>query len=111
MDENIIDEFKVSSENAEECFESTISCIVVVKMRVVPSPKVTGWSKRRRSTEMRMRITSRSTRPRKVWRKYRVTVCNTLTEGNPLRSWRAVTDTDEDMVHILVTDDSHVTRH
>ena len=30
MDENIIDEFKVSSENAEECFESTISLIVVV---------------------------------------------------------------------------------
>ena len=29
--------------------------------------------------------------------KFRVTVCNTLTEGNPLRSSRAVTDTDEDM--------------
>ena len=43
--------------------------------------------------------------------KYHVTVCNTLTEGNPLRSSRAVTDTDEDMVQILVTDDSHVTRH
>ena len=40
--------------------------------------------------------------------KFRVTVCNTLTEGNPLRSSRAVTETDEDMVHILIIDDPHV---
>ena len=32
--------------------------------------------------------------------KSRVTVCYTLTEGNPQRSSRAVTDTDEDMVRI-----------
>ena len=38
--------------------------------------------------------------------KYRVTVCNTLTEGNRRRISRAVTDTDEDMVRILITDDS-----
>ena len=40
--------------------------------------------------------------------KSRVTVCNTLTEGNPRRSSRAVTDTDEDMVRILTTDDSQM---
>ena len=39
-----------------------------------------------------------------------VTVCNTLTEGNPRRSSRAVTDTDENMDRILTTDDSHVKR-
>ena len=38
--------------------------------------------------------------------KFRVTVCNKLTGGNPRRSSRVVTDTDEDMVHILKTDDS-----
>ena len=38
--------------------------------------------------------------------KFRVAVCNTLTEGNPLKSSRAVTDTDEDMVRILITNDS-----
>ena len=40
--------------------------------------------------------------------KFRVSVCNTLIEGNPWRSSRAVTNTDEDVVHILITDDSHV---
>ena len=39
--------------------------------------------------------------------KFRVTVCNTLTEGNRWRSSRAVTDADEDMVR-LITSDSHV---
>ena len=38
--------------------------------------------------------------------KFRVTVSNSLTEGNPWRSSRAATDTDEDMVHILITNDS-----
>ena len=42
--------------------------------------------------------------------KFRVTVCNTLTEGNPRRCSRAVTDMDEDMVRFLITDDSHVKR-
>ena len=41
-----------------------------------------------------------------VWRNYCFTVCNSLTEGNLRRSSRAVTDTDEDTVRILITDDS-----
>ena len=32
------------------------------------SPKLIGGCKRQRSSEMRMRLTSRSTRPRMVWR-------------------------------------------
>ena len=43
--------------------------------------------------------------------KFRVIVCNTLTGRNPRRSPRAVTDTDEHMVRILITDDSHVKRN
>ena len=39
--------------------------------------------------------------------RFRVTLCNTLTEGNPRRSSRVVTDTDEDSVRILITNDSH----
>ena len=42
--------------------------------------------------------------------KFSVTVCNTLTEGNPWRGSRAVTDTEEDTDRILITDDSHVKR-
>ena len=38
--------------------------------------------------------------------KFRVTVCNTPTEGNPRRSLRVVTDTGEDMVRILITNAS-----
>ena len=41
--------------------------------------------------------------------KFSVTECNTVTEGNPRRSSRAVTDTD-DIHRILITDDSHVKR-
>ena len=37
---------------------------------------------------------------------YRFTVCNTLTERNSWRSLRAVTDADENMIRILITDDS-----
>ena len=42
--------------------------------------------------------------------RFRITVCNTLTEGKRLRSSRAVTDTDEGTVRILITDDPHVKR-
>ena len=42
--------------------------------------------------------------------KFRVIVWNTQTEENPQGSLRAVTDTDEDMDRILITDDSHVRR-
>ena len=55
---------------------------------------------------MRMRPTRRSTRSENGMVKFRVSVCDTLIEGNPLRSSRAVTDTDEDVVRILITDDS-----
>ena len=34
MEENIIDEFKVSSKNAEDCVESTISQSIVVRKEV-----------------------------------------------------------------------------
>ena len=37
---------------------------------------------------------------------YRFATRNTLTEGNSWRSSNAVTDADENMVRILVTDDS-----
>ena len=41
-----------------------------------------------------------------VLQRFRVTVCNALTDGNTLRSSRAVADTDEDTDHILITNDS-----
>ena len=44
-----------------------------------------------------------------IWRNSAL-LCETQTEGNPRGRSRAVTDTDEDMDRILMTDDSHVKR-
>ena len=53
-------------------------------------------------------LTSRSTRPRVVWINSAL-LCEThRLRENPLGRSRAVTDTDEDMDRILITDDSHV---
>ena len=71
------------------------------------NPKLIGWRKRR---EMRTRSTKRSTSPRAVWRNSAL-LCEThrLSES-PRERLRAVTDTDENMDRILITDDSHVKR-
>ena len=93
MDENITDEFEVSLKNAEECVESTISQSIVVKRKL--SQSLIGWCKRHRDTEMRMRPTANESKyeAEDGLQKFRVTV-------------RAATDTGEDMVCILITNDS-----
>ena len=104
MDENIIDEFQDSSKTTHDCVEPTISQSIVVKRKLSHlSPKLIGWCKRQRSPEMGTRSTSRSTRPRVIWRNSAYCVKHTQTEGN-------VTDTDEDMDRILIADDSRVAK-
>ena len=65
VDENIIDEFQVSSETTDNCVEPMISQSIVVKRELSQSEVV---RMRQRCPEMRTRSTSRSTRSRVVWR-------------------------------------------
>ena len=71
------------------------------------NPKLIGWRKRR---EMRTRSMNRSTRPRAVWRNSELWCETHRLRESPRERLRAVTDTDENMDRILITDDSHVKR-
>ena len=64
-DENIIYEVKVTSKDAEECVESHDQQEYRGEKGSCLSPKLIG-SKRQKSTQMRMRPTSRSTGPRMI---------------------------------------------
>ena len=98
MDENIIDEFKVSLKNAKKCVEPTISQRIVVRREVV-CPKLVGGCQRQ-SYRDEDEANEPKCEAENGLEKFRVAVCITLTEGNPRRSSRAVTDTDEDMVRL-----------
>ena len=58
MDEHIIGEFKVTSKDVEECVDPTISQNYRGEKGGCLSPKLIGWCRRQRSTEMRVRPTS-----------------------------------------------------
>ena len=106
MDENIIDEFHVSSKTTDNCVEPTIIQCIVVKKKLSQSEVDRMVQEAEQSRDEDEVNESKHEAESGEIPRY----CVKHTKGNPQGRLRAVTGTDEDMDRILITDDSHVKR-